>query len=43
MSALSKNATWYVVSPPLEKTIVGYCTVYTMKYLLDCLLVLLCV
>ena len=33
MSALSKNATWFLVTRPLRKTIVGCRWVYTMKYL----------
>ena len=33
MSALSENATWFLVTRPPRKTIVGCRWVYTMKYL----------
>ena len=36
MSALSKNATWSLVTRPPRKTIVGCRWVYTVKYLPDC-------
>ena len=35
MSALSENATWFLVTRPPRKTIVGCRWVYTMKYFLD--------
>ena len=35
MSALSENATWFLVTRPPGKTIVGCRWVYTMKYLPD--------
>ena len=35
MSALSKNATWFLVTHPPGKTIVGCRWVYTVKYLPD--------
>ena len=35
MTALSENATWSLVTRPLEKTIVGCRWVYTVKYLPD--------
>ena len=33
MYALSENATWFLVTCPPGKTIVGFRWVYTMKYL----------
>ena len=35
MTALSENATWSLVTRPLEKTIVGCRWVYIVKYLPD--------
>ena len=35
MSALSENATWSLVTRPPGRTIVGFCWVYTVKYLPD--------
>ena len=35
MSALSKNATWSLVTRPLGKTTIGCRWVYTVKYLPD--------